>query len=78
MGYMTAAGPARHSGRGKRRSSRSEPAVGMGPEAGYLDSEAGRTFPTLWGTPWDTFSKHTVNHVHIQYFTETVSLTLPE
>ena len=34
MGYMITTGPARHSGCGKRRFSRSEPAVGMGPEAG--------------------------------------------
>ena len=31
MGYIITTGPARHSGCGKRRSSRSEPAVGMGP-----------------------------------------------
>ena len=35
MGFMTATGPPRHSGvRATRRSSRSEPTVGMVPEAG--------------------------------------------
>ena len=32
----------------------------------------------MWGTPWDTFSRHTVNRMHIQSLTERVSLTLPE
>ena len=75
---MITTGPARHSGCGKRRSSRSEPVVGMGPEAGLFDSEAGRAFPTLWGTPWDAVSWHARERIYIQALTEAVALTLPE
>ncbi len=75
---MITTGSARHSGCGKRRSSRSEPVVGMGPEAGLFDSEAGRAFPTLWGTPWDAVSWHARERIYIQALTEAVALTLPE
>ena len=32
----------------------------------------------MWGAPWYTFSRQTVNRMHIQSLTETVSLTLPQ
>ena len=77
MGYVTATGPARHWGRGKRRSSRS-PSRRSAWDQRRVDSEAGRAFPTLWGTPWYTFSRQTVNRMHIQSLTGTVSVALPD
>ena len=72
-----------------RRSSRSEPAVGMGtgPEAratglqglqGYLDPDAGRAFPTLWGKSWDGRSSNPRKPALSQSFMVLVSLTLPD
>ena len=41
-------------------------------------ADGGSAFPTLWGTPWDTNSRHSHKHMHMQLFAETVVLTLPD
>ena len=41
-------------------------------------ADGGSAFPTLWGTPWDAHSRYTHKHTHIQLFTETIVLTLPD
>ena len=35
-------------------------------------------FPTLWGTPWDSFSMHPHKYMTIQSLTSPVLLPLPE
>ena len=80
MGHMMATGSQRHSGRGQgadpqdpsRRSG-----VGL-TGRGYLDADAGRAFPTLWGTSWDTVSSNSAKHMYIQSLAEELLLTLPE
>ena len=49
-----------------------------GGAAGLFGSEAGRAFPTLWGTPWDAVSWHARERIYIQALTEAVALMLPE
>ena len=45
---------------------------------GHLDPDAGRTFPTLWGTPWDTLSRYLCKPMYNKLLAALVALTLPE
>ena len=69
----TNAGPAgprpRHRVRGTRRM------IGCMSSNGQAVAEA---FPTLWGTPWDSFSMHPHKYMTIQSLTSPVVLTLPD
>jgi len=47
------------------------------PATATLDSNAGRTFPTLWGTSWDAVLRCSRKYMHIKPLTDTVALTLP-
>ena len=76
MGCMTLSAAPWLAARGRRRSSRS--ARHGYQTLGYLRSEAGSGFPTLWGTPWDVHSRNIHKRMHIQLLTEKIVLTLPE
>ena len=45
---------------------------------GYLDPDAGRAFLTLWGTPWDTVSRHLCKPMYNKSLVAVVALTPPE
>ena len=73
-----------HGLHGHRRAAATRPATtergGRAPKhrRGYLDPDAGRTFPTLWGTPWYAGSRYLCKPVCNKSLAAVVSLTLPE
>ena len=62
-----------HGLHGHRRATATRPATtergGRAPKQGrgYLDPDAGRTFPTLWGTPWHVVSRHLCKPMYNQF-----------
>ena len=72
-----------HGLHGHRRATATRPATtergGRAPKQGrgYLDPDASRTFPTLWGTPWDVVSRHLCKPMYNKSLTAVVALTQP-
>ena len=73
-----------HGLHGHRRATATRPATtergGRAPKQGrgYLDPDAGRTFPTLWGTPWHVVSRHLCKPMYNKSLTAVVALTQPD